>query len=142
MRAAKIAYEPLTSEELYPTVSVELMKLAWARYTAGLQSPAPSEERRYQRAVSRVRYAVRSDIRNQWTYVARCDAFGGLLMEIGIEGFGKWVTPGEPGFVVMHDAVFDAMATVPIHNIMEPRFGRIEFLAAVKKIAKEKYGEA
>jgi hypothetical protein len=82
-----------TPEELYPPVDVNLMKLSWIRYTAGLQSPAPTDERRFQRAVSRVRYAVREDWRHQWTYVARCDAFRNLILEIGTDGFGKWLQP-------------------------------------------------
>lgn len=125
----------VTPEELYPPVNVSLMRLAWTRYKAGLQSPAPTEERRLQRAVSRVRNAVREDWRHQWTYVARCDAFRKLILEIDINGFGKWLQPGkEPGIMVFHDAVLQAVATVPIrgHDCL---FGRIEFLAEVSKIA-------
>ena len=126
---------PITTEELYPSVNVSLMRLAWVRYMAGLQSPAPTDERRIQRAVSRVRYAVREDQRHQWTYVARCDAFRKLIVEIGIDGFGKWLQPGnEPGIMVFHDAVLEAVATVTIRG-QDCRFGRIEFLAAVNKIA-------
>ena len=129
------ATTPITTEELYLPVNVSLMRLAWARYMTGLQSPAPTEERRIQRAVSRVRHAVREDRRHQWTYVARCDAFRKLIVEIGIDGFGKWLQPGdEPGVVVFHAAVLEAVATVTIRG-QDCRFGRIEFLAAVNKIA-------
>jgi hypothetical protein len=129
------AMSAVTSEELYPPVDVNLMKLSWVRYTAGLQSPAPTEERRFQRAVSRVRNAVREDWRHQWSYVARCDAFRKLILEIGIAGFGKWLQPGkDSGIMVFHDAVLQAVATVPIRG-RDCRFGRIEFLAAVNKIA-------
>jgi hypothetical protein len=79
---------------------------------AGLQSPAPTDERRIQRAVSRVRHGVREDRHHQWTYVARCDAFRKLIVEIGIDGFGKWFQPcDEPGIMVFHDAVLEAVAT-------------------------------
>jgi hypothetical protein len=116
------------------------MRLAWKRYMAGMQSPAPSDERRFQRAVARVRNAVREDWQNQWTYVARCDAFRKLILEIGPEGFGDWLTPG---VMVFHDAVLDAVATVPLRGaVNDPRFGRIEFLAAAKKIASESYEQA
>lgn len=132
---SRSAISAVTSEELYPPVDVSLMTLAWTRYKAGLQSPAPTEERRIQRAVSRVRYAVREDLRHQWTYVARCDAFRKLIVEIGIAGFGKWLQPSnEPGIMVFHDAVLEAVATVTIRG-HDCRFGRIEFLAAVNKIA-------
>lgn len=125
----------VTTEELYPPVDVKLMRLAWTRYKAGLQSPAPTEERRIQRAVSRVRNAVREDWRHQWAYVFRCDAFRKLILEIGIDGFGKYLQHSdEPGIMVFHDAVLEAVATVPIRD-RDGRFGRIEFLAAVIKIA-------
>jgi hypothetical protein len=129
------AISAVTTEELYPPVDVKLMRLAWTRYKAGLQSPAQTEERRIQRAVSRVRNAVREDWRHQWAYVFRCDAFRKLILEIGIDGFGKYLQPSdEPGNMVFHNAVLEAVATVPIRD-RDGRFGRIEFLAAVNKIA-------
>jgi hypothetical protein len=129
------AITAVTPQELFPPVDVNLMRLAWMRYIAGLQSPAPTDERRIQRAVSRVRHAVREDRYHQWTYVARCDAFRRLILEIGVNGFGKWLQPSdEPDIMVFHDAVLEAVATVPIRG-RDCRFGRIEFLAAVNKIA-------
>jgi hypothetical protein len=133
--SSRKAITTITPEQLYPPVDVNLMRLAWTRYKAGLQSPAPTEERRFQRAVSRVRNTVREDLRHQWTYVARCNAFRKLIVEIGINGFGKWLQPGdEPDIMVFHNAVLEAVATVPIRG-QDCRFGRIEFLAAVNKIA-------
>jgi len=115
------------------------MKLTWMRYMAGLQSPAPSNERRFQRAVSRVRYAAQADLRNQWTYVARCYAFRRLIQEIGFEGFREWLTQESgPDVMVFNDAVLAAVATVPLRGGTDARFVKVEFLAAVKKIASEK----
>jgi hypothetical protein len=42
--------------------------------------------------------------------------------------------------MVFHDAVWEALAPVPLCR-SDGRFGRMEFLAAVKKIAKDKSGE-
>lgn len=127
----------IADEDLYPPVPGDDMKLAWQRFKSKLDQPAPSEERRWERATSRVRQTFKGD-RRQWTFVARCFAFIKLISEIGIEGFGDWQTPSEqPGMIVFHDAVLDAVATVPIRGT---KFGRIEFLAAVKRIAAEKYG--
>lgn len=124
-------------DDCYQPVPVDLMKSAWKSFNNGLQSPAPSEERRYQRADSRVRYAVRDDMRNQWSYVGRCYAFGSLIREIGVEGFGEWLKPSDPGYMVFHDAVWEALASVPLRR-RDGKFGRIEFLATVKKFAKGK----
>jgi hypothetical protein len=132
---ARDAISDVRLEELYPPVDVNRMKLAWMRYTAALQSPAPRDERRYERAVSRVRNAVRDDWQHKSSYVARCHAFRKLILEIGINGFGKWLLPGaDPGVMVFHDAVLQAVATVPIRG-RDGRFGRIEFFAELNKIA-------
>jgi hypothetical protein len=124
-------------DDYYQAVPVDLMMSAWRSFNNGLQSPAPSEERRYQRADSRVRYAVRDDRRNQWNYVARCYAFGRLIREIGLEGFGEWLQPSDPGYMMFHDAVWEVVAAVPLRR-RDGRFERIEFLAAVERIAKIK----
>jgi len=81
----------------------------------------------------------RSDSRNQFSYLARCHAFRKLILKIGLEGFGEWIKPGEePGIMVLHDAVLEAVVTGPLRGAAtDPRFGRIEFLATVKKIAGE-----
>jgi hypothetical protein len=133
----RMPIERTTPEDLYPPVAADDMRRAWQRFKSKLEQPAPSEQRRWDRATSRVRQAFKGDPR-QWTFVGRCFAFFKLISEIGIEGFGEWQSPAEqPGVIVFHDAVLEAVATVSIRN---HRFGRIEFLAAVKKIAAEKYG--
>jgi hypothetical protein len=135
----RMPIERTTSEDLYPPVAADDMRRAWKRFKSKLEQPAPSEQRRWDRATLRVRQAFKDDPR-QWTFVARCFAFIRLISEIGIEGFGDWQTSSDrPGVIVFHDAVPDAVAMVPLRD---QRFGRIEFLAAVKKISVEKYGKA
>jgi hypothetical protein len=49
--------------------------------------------------------------------LARHDAFRKLILEIGIDGFGKWLQSGdEPGIMVFHDALLQAIATIPIRG--------------------------
>lgn len=140
MKAA-LPYEPLTPDEMFPPVRPDLLKLGWERFLAGLNSPAPTPERRFQRADSRLRLAVREDQLNGWMYVVRCHSFLNLLMELGDAGLGEWQNPSEiPNLSGFHDAVLDAVATIPIRK-RDGKIGRIEFLAWVKKIAQEKYGE-
>jgi hypothetical protein len=137
---AQPGFEASRYDDVVPPVRLDLMRLAWERFLAGLKSPAPTPERRFMRADSRMRYAVRHDQGNGLFYLVRCHAFLSLLIELGDTGLGEWQDPTEvanlSGF---HGAVFDAVAVVPVCG-PRGRFGRIEFLAAVKKAAHEKYG--
>jgi hypothetical protein len=90
---------------------------------------------------TRLRYAVRGEQLHGWTYVVRCHAFVNLLVELGDEGLGEWQESSEiPNLSGFHPAVLEAVATVPLRG-RDGRFGKIEFLAAVKKFAVEKYGD-
>jgi hypothetical protein len=128
------------TDGLFPAVRPDLLKVGWEHFLLGLKSPAPTDERRFQRADSRLRYAVRADQRHGWTYVVRCHAFVNLLIELGDVGLGEWQESSEiPNLSGFHPAVLDAVATVPLRG-RDGRFGTIEFLAAVKKTAHDKYG--
>jgi zinc-ribbon domain len=114
----------MLDDDLYPAVPADKMKIAWDRFISKFDAPAPTEERRLQRATSRVRQAFKAD-RLQWMYVVRCFAVVGLIAE------GVITLPPDGR---LSASELQAVATVPLRG-REGRFARIEFLAAVKRFS-------
>src|SRR5947209_13177443 len=124
-------------EEMYPPVSIEIMRLALAAFLTALQRYPAGDKRRFKKAETAVMKAVKSDWQNGFVYLRRCHAFRNLTSKTSMKGFGKWLLTAEDGDGFhFHEAVIDAVAVTPIIGA-RTRFRTSDFLATVEKIAVE-----
>jgi len=124
--------------EMYPPVSIEVMRLALAAFSTALQRYPVGDKRRFKKAEAAVIKAVTKDWQNGFVYLGRCHAFRNLTSKTAMKGFNKWWLPDGDGFY-FHEAVIDAVALTPMIDA-RTRFCTSDFLATVEKIAVERYG--